>query len=372
MTTQALGTDLAAMRRLNDHAVLTTLWDASSPMTASQLATSTGLSRTTVETVLSGLVESGLADSEQLRPTRAGRPARGYRFAADQGVAVGIDVGPHGISGVAGDLRGTVSAAHRRQEHDLSSGEHAAAAIIALVTELLDESTTASHELVALTVGIPGIVDADGRPVKTTVVPDWLTSDIDAQLRAAFPGARIAFDNDTKLAALAEIEHGSVGADETAVLLRIGNRISAASIVDGRVARGAHGAAGEIGALGRVAWPEAQQRLAERAPDGLEQLFTASAAPGTEGADAVTGFAADIADGLGALVLAIDPHVVVVSSSIPGASARLAAALGSELAGRSLFLPDVRTSDLGAIAPSVGALAVSAASVKEQLFAREY
>ncbi len=348
------------MRRLNDHAVLTTLWDAAEPVTAARLAAATGLSRTTVETVLTGLIDADLVDSELLRPTKAGRPARGYRFAADRGVAIGIDVGPHGISGVAGDLRGVPSAPYRRLEGDLSGGEQAATAVVTLVRDLLAESSTPSRELAALTVGIPGIVDAAGRPAKTTVVPDWLTADIDAQLRQTFPGARITFDNDTKLAALAEIQHGTVGDDETAVLLRVGNRISAASIVDGRVARGAHGAAGEIGALGRVAWPEAQQRFAESIRDGE--------ASGT----AVTAFASDIADGLGALVLAVDPHVVVVSTSHAGTSRGLAAALRAELAGRSLFLPDVRTSPLGPTAPCVGALAVSSAAARENVFSREY
>lgn len=360
MTTQALGTDLAAMRRLNDHAVLTTLWDSTDPLTATQLATATGLSRTTIETVLTGLMDADLVDSELLRPTRAGRPARGYRFAADRGVTIGIDVGPHGISGVAGDLRGDPSAAHRRLEGDLSGGEQAATAVISMVRRLLAESDTASHELAALSVGIPGIVDADGRPAKTTVVPDWLTTDIDTQLRKAFPGSRITFDNDTKLAALAEVQHGTVGEDETAVLLRVGNRISAASIIDGRVARGAHGAAGEIGALGRVAWPEAQQRFAKSLSDGAAKD------------ESIASFAADVADGLGALVLAVDPHVVVVSTSHPGTSSRLAATLQTELAGRSLFLPDVRTSELGQTAPRIGALAVSSSAVREHLFTREY
>ncbi|MGO4490243.1 ROK family transcriptional regulator [Microbacterium sp. 2RAF4] len=371
MTSQPLGTDLAAMRRLNDHAVLTTLWEADGPLTATQLASVTGLSRTTVEAVLPSLLENGLVAAEQLRPHRAGRPARGYSFAAAHGMSVGIDIGPHGIAGIAGDLRGTVIAPHRRIEQDLSGGEDAAAAVIDLVAALLDEATGA-REIAALTVGIPGIVDADGHPVKTTVVPDWLEADIDAHLRRAFPDARISFDNDTKLAAIAEIESGAVGADETAVLLRIGNRISAASIVDGRVARGAHGAAGEIGALGRVAWPQAQQRLTTRAAGQIERLFLEGDGLSAQAHAAVSDFAADIADGLGALVLAIDPHAVVISSSIPEASTRLAAALSRELDGRALFLPEVRPSALGAAAPCLGALAVSTAAVHEQLFAREY
>lgn len=348
------------MRRLNDNAVLTTLWDADSPVTAAQLAAATGLSRTTVETVLTGLVEVDLVDAELLRPTKAGRPARGYSFAADRGVTIGVDVGPHGISGIAGDLRGATSAPYRRVEGDLSGGEQAATAVVDMVKDLLTESATPSDDLAALSVGIPGIVDADGKPAKTTVVPDWLTTDIDAHLRQAFPGSRITFDNDTKLAALAETQRGTVGDDETAVLLRVGNRISAASIIDGRVARGAHGAAGEIGALGRVAWPEARQRFAES--------FRGGDADGA----AVAAFAGDIADGLGALVLAVDPHVVVVSTSHPDTSLRLAEALHVELSRRALFLPDVRTSPLGPTAPCIGALAVSSSAAREHLFSREY
>ena len=359
------------MRRLNDQAVLTTLLDADEPLTATRLAAATSLSRTTVETVLAGMVERGTIIAEQLPTVRAGRPARGYRFDAGRGVSIGIDVGPHGIAGIAGDLRGDPAAAYRRVELDLAGSDDAGAAIIKLSSTLLRESTTSSHELAALTVGIPAVVDADGRPVKTTVVPEWLSADLAIHLHRAFPGARISFDNDTKLAAAAELQNGTVRADETAVVVRIGNRISAATIIDGRVARGANGSAGEIGALDRVAWPEAHQRLAARAPDGVAQLFARSADRSPADAEAIADFASDIADGLAALVLAIDPHAVIVTSSIPGASAQLADALEAELAGRTLFLPEFRASSLGVSAPSVGALAVSAANIRESFFSAQ-
>lgn len=99
-------------------------------------------------------------------------------------------------------------------------------------------------------------------------------------------------------------------------------------------------------------------------------MFADAPQAGTSG-DPVSEFAAGIADGLGALVLAVDPHVVVVSSSFPDAASRLTAALREQLVGRSLFLPDIRTSSLGAAAPSLGALAVSSAAIREKFFPEE-
>lgn len=369
MTTPVLGTDLAAMRRLNGRAVLTTLWAQAEPQTATRIAQVTGLSRTTVEAVLSDLQEQGLVSVQQLKSSRAGRPARGYDFASRRGVVVGLDIGPHAVSGVASDLRGERLTAVVRHEADLADGSTALGAIARLVDGLLSGAGFRKEQIAALTVGIPGVVDVAGRPAKTTVVPQWLEMDIVARLEALFPSSPIVFDNDSKLAAAAEVEFGAIGGGETAVLLRLGNRISAATVVDGRVARGAHGAAGEIGALERIGWPAAQRRLMRRAGAGLPALFDAGQAGEGEAVQVIREFASGIADGLAALVLALDPQAIVVNSSVPLAASQLLRGLESELADRVLYVPELRASTLGSAAVSLGAIVSGVGRVRGSLTA---
>ncbi|MFC9558054.1 ROK family protein [Agromyces sp. NPDC056965] len=364
--TSLRGTDLAAMRRLNGRAVLTALWETEDARTVSQLAHETDLSRPTVEAALADLVTAGLVQVDSPRTTGAGRPARGYRFAADRGVVVGLDVGPHGITGMVGDLRGRELHRQHLDDLDLQDGSAALAAVTSTIDHLLASTPHTHADVAAITVAVPGIVGVDGELVLTTVVPDWLESGLPARVRAAYPQAAVTFDNDTKLAALAEIRLGTVGPGETAIVLQAGYRISAATIVEGRVTRGAHGAAGEIGALERLGWSSAYERLEHSSsPYGSpRQLFTAANTGDADAISIVQSFTTDISDGLGALVLAVDPHAVVVGGGISGVGEVLVASLAENLAARSLFPPELRTSRLGAAAPCHGALVRAADHVR--------
>jgi glucokinase len=66
-------------------------------------------------------------------------------------------------------------------------------------------------------------------------------------LRAGFPGVPVRIENDVKSAAFAELRKGALRDVETGIYLNLGTGIAAALIIGGRIVRGSHGAAGEIG-----------------------------------------------------------------------------------------------------------------------------
>ena len=361
------GSDLTTLRRLNGRAVLTALWDAADPRTVTQLATTTALSRPTVEAALADLQETGLVHAEAARTNGSGRPARAYRLAADAGVVIGVDAGPHGIGAVLGDLRGDELASHHLPSADLTDGATALRAILHAIDHLLAGTTHARDHVRALAIATPGIVGPDGDLVLSTVVPDWISHGLLAHLRAAYPHTHVVLDNDAKLAALAEIEIGAIAQDETAIVLQAGHRISAATVVDGRVARGAHGAAGEIGALESLGWQSAYARF-ERHADDLEStvaLFSAASDGDALALEAVAQLADGIADGLSALALAIDPHRIVVGGGVSAVGEPFADALRERITARTLFAPELTLSALGGLAPRRGALALAARHVRE-------
>lgn len=369
VSTPNVGTDLAAMRRLNGNAVLGRLWDADHPQTATQLAAATQLSRTTVEAVLAELTESELVAVAAPKSKGSGRPARGYRFATERGALIGLDAGPNCISGIVTDLRGNPLAESAVVDGDFAAAPSGIEAILSLIDRLLEAANIGRQDLDTLGIAFPGIVDAEGAPALTSVVPDWVSTNIADQLRAAFPRVRVEFANDTKLAAAAELHVGSIAADETAILLRTGQRISAATVMNGHVSRGAHGAAGEIGALARIGWPAAHDRFSSKADafGGRAALYAAGQSGNADALAAVAGFAEDIADGLGALVLAVDPHAIVLSGEDPVAHDLLAAALSRALIGRTLYVPEVRASKIDRDAAARGAIVNAATSVRARL-----
>jgi DNA-binding transcriptional ArsR family regulator len=97
----------AAIRQLqsgqaSDADVLHTLRD-SGPLTLTELTRSTGLSRPTVEGVVEGLAETDLVVEVPAGPDEArrqGRPARRFRFHAESGHLLGIEIGVHQHAGL--------------------------------------------------------------------------------------------------------------------------------------------------------------------------------------------------------------------------------------------------------------------------------
>lgn len=368
--TQLRGSDVATLRRINSRALLAALHGDPDTRSVTELAAELALSRPTVEAALGDLMGEGwVVESAHVSSgSRAGRPARRYGFAADAGRLLGIDVGPHTISGVLADLHGTVLHSERRTGLDLSTGEAAWRAIREVVAASLAAVGSAEADLRAITVGVPAIVGPDGEIHLTTVVPDWLSFDLPGHIREAFPLARAFFDNDAKLATLAEIEWGAVSTVNNAIYILVGRRIAAGLVINGGLARGAHGAAGEIGALASVGWASAYEHLVAGAESADAQRVFVAAAAGDAGAQAaIARFAHDVAAGIAALCLVVDPEVVVVGGGIGLAGEVFLAPLREELAALTLVGAEVQPSSVGSNAVALGALARSLAHLRATL-----
>ncbi|WP_164861495.1 ROK family protein [Microbacterium sp. CPCC 204701] len=362
------GNDVATLRRINSRAVLRELhFDDGGARSVTELAKRVGLSRPTVEAALADLAAEGWVEeiSAVASPHKAGRPARRYRFAARAGVVVGIDLGPHTIAVIVADLRGEPLHIERRSGLDLSSGDAAWSAIHELTLAAIRAARVTPAGIRAITAGVPAIVDADGDIALTTVVPDWLASRLPERLRHAFPTVRVFFDNDAKLATLAETEWGCAADVENAVFLLAGHRLTAGLIVNGKVIRGRHGGAGEIGANAVVGWEHAVGRFRERIGDSnVESVLDAAAREDPASVAAVTAFADDIATGLGMLILAIDPQIVVVGGGFARAGVPLLEALEAAVRPQCLFMPAFALSSVGVDAVARGGVAHSLTYVR--------
>lgn len=364
MTLQS-GLDLAAMRRSNAQTVLGALIETGRPATVTALAASTGLSRPTVDALLADLLRDGRVTHESTVRGGPGRPARLFSYAADRGVVLGLDTGPHDVRGVLADLAGNELVEHRLTGIDLSSANDALAGFRSVTDHLLAHASFRYEDVVAVGLGMPGVVDHGGRLVLTKVVPDWIDADVPGQLRDVFASATVRIENDAKLAALAELRSGILEASSSAVVLQISHRLAAAVVTEGRVARGARGAAGEVGALERFGWTSALAELRDDAPefDAVADLFAACDTSSTA-RRAVARFAERIADGVAALTLAIDPSIVVVGGAASAAGRHLAEPLQAALSERCVFTPELALSLLGDRAAVVGAVGLAVEHVR--------
>jgi predicted NBD/HSP70 family sugar kinase len=379
MVGELTGGDPSLLRKINSTVVLRALRAGGPSSSLTDLARVTGLSRPTVEGVLEGLGEAGLVTAtEAAGPTggrRAGRPARRFRFRAEAGALLGVEVGARRVAAVLADLSGRrLGCLSRAVATDTPADERLARAV-AVADELLESHAAAPGTLRAVGVGSPGIVTADGTVRLCTALPGWTGLPLGARLRAAF-GAPVLVENDANAAVLAERWVGAaVGADDVVMVLA-GLSPGAGSLIGGRLHRGHGGAAGEIGVLhllGRQATPERLLSTSGAPLDPLDEqavarVFAAAREGERRAGAAVARFVERLVHDVAALVLALDPELVVIGGRAAGLDG-VVQPLQRELERYCLRAPRVVASALGGAAVATGALRLALDRVEEELFA---
>ncbi|MFJ5230977.1 ROK family protein [Kitasatospora sp. NPDC088391] len=377
MTDRLTGGDSSLLRRINAAVTLRSLRDGAA-VTLTQLVGDTGLSRPTVEGVIEGLLESGLvAEVEHVQESgrQRGRPARWFRFRAEAGHVLGIEIGVHDLRVVLADLAGQILAGHAKSVDEAMEAEERLTLVRTTVAEVLRKAGVSRDSLWEVAVGTPGVVDREGTVRLGTAMPGWTGLDLGARLRRSFR-CPVVIENDANLAAIAEHWKGSAVGKGDVVFVMAGLSPGAGSLIGGRLHRGHGGAAGEIGALhllGQQATPERLLSTTGKPLDPLDEAAVARvlrlAREGDEVArDARDRFLGRLVHDVTALVLALDPELVVVGGWAAGLDGVLGP-LREQLARYTLRAPEVALAALGSEVVAMGALRVALDHVEEQLFA---
>jgi predicted NBD/HSP70 family sugar kinase len=98
----------------------------------------------------------------------------------------------------------------------------------------------------AVGLAIPGGVNPEGFCWRLPNVPGFEGVNISAELRARL-GCRVVVENDATTAALAELHLGHGRGHQSFAMITLGTGIGGGIVIDGRLRRGRHGFAGEIG-----------------------------------------------------------------------------------------------------------------------------
>jgi predicted NBD/HSP70 family sugar kinase len=208
-----------------------------------------------------------------------------------------------------------------------------------------------------------------------TPLPGWTSVNPAEHLGTRF-AAPIRVENDCKLAAVAERWQGVAQDADDIVYLLAGMRTGAGLILDGTLRRGYGGAAGEIGALRQVRWLDAPAHL-EKCPglpetvaadDAAAWVFAAARSGDKAARTAVRKYVRDLAVGTAALVLTLDPQIVVVGGGYSRSADILLEPLERELQRLCLRVPEIRASTLGDEGVALGALRLALDEVDLRLF----
>ncbi|MFB9839733.1 ROK family protein [Actinoallomurus acaciae] len=301
------------------------------------MADRAGLSRPSTKEVVDELTELGWVEEVSPAPGTMGRPARRYRFRADAGHLVGVDIGAHNVRAALADLDGNVLAETRRSARPDAPLDERSTAIERAVASCLDLGGMTMADLWMVAVGTTGLLTSEGRVMLSAGITAWKDLDLAGLLGEMFP-CRVLIENDSRLAALAETRRGVARGARDVVFLHVGRRRGTGLIIDGKLHRGFGAAAGEIVMLPETRWTTAPEDLNNAAvvPEGtpVEDAagYTLAAAGNGDPAalEAVDRHVEKLAIGTAAAVLMLDPEIVVlgvVSPVRPTCCCRLCAAV---------------------------------------------
>lgn len=393
------------LRRINQAHVLGAV-RSSEVLRLGEIAKITGLSRPTVSNVLDELHDAGwvrFLDEHPEGRAGLGRPARMVQFRADAGYVVGIDIGAHRTSVIVADLEGTRAATVRRSTSGAHDRQQLLATVRSAVREALTRSRVGRRAVMSVAVGTPGIINrATNTVVQAPGLPGWTSLNLARELHRSFHCA-VHIENDVNLAVLGERWRGSATDADTVVFVSWGERVGAGICIDGRLHRGAGGAAGEIGYLNVLDPTSTDVRADEEGRGPLERAVGAGAvvAMGKQAArrhagplrelarsggdfDAAAVFAASmqgdaaartvidtvtarLARALAPLMLVLDPDVVVIGGGISRAGPSVLDNVRRHVHRLTLVPTPLRLSTLGEEAVVIGAVRLALSDVEHRV-----
>ncbi len=241
---------LASLRRLNRRRVINALRQHGT-ISRAEIARGTGLSRSTVSSLVSELQSDGLV-IEREEPGAAhgehgGRPPILLSFDASAGAALGIDFGHSHVRVAVSDLSSTIlaeRAAPMDTDHAAQEGLDVA---VDLIGEVLAEAGIERSRVIGAGLGLPGPVDQSSGVIgSSAILPGWVGVAAGEEMRSRLE-VPVLVDNDANLGALAELTHGAGRGASELVYLKVSSGIGAGLILGGRLYRGWGGMAGELG-----------------------------------------------------------------------------------------------------------------------------
>ncbi|MGH3352033.1 MAG: ROK family transcriptional regulator [Nocardioides sp.] len=222
----------------------------SAPVSRADLAQRTGLSRSTVSSIVQELLGTGqiIETTTESLPRGGGRPPSLLTVSGSPGTLVGVDIGHRHVRVAVADLAANPLAEREiRLDADNSPVETIDRAA-ALVHEGLAEAgiDPRKDRLLGVGMGIPGPVDPHSGIVVSPILANWMDLAPGEELARRL-GVPVHVENDANLGALAEVAYGAARDVDDVIYVKASSGIGAGLVLAGKLYRGVTGIAGEIG-----------------------------------------------------------------------------------------------------------------------------
>jgi len=357
------------------------------PVSRAAIAKATGLSKQTVSEVVRALEIAGWVRPTGRTSGNVGRTATTYEICPDAAFVLGVDLGGTKVHGAIANLACEV-VAESSEPTDARGGHAVVDQIAALLARLAERAEIGRDRIRLVAIGSPGVLDQQSGAIRLAPnIPSFDSFDVIGALRDAL-STEVIIENDVNIAAIGEQWLGRAKGTSTFAFLALGTGFGMGVLSEGKLMRGARGAAGEIAYLpigGDPFDPATRAHGALEAAVGaagivrrycnaggtaattVREIFDRDAAGDRVAAETITETARLLA--LTALTVAtlLDPEMIVLGGSI-GSRLELVDKVRELLAGCMASPIPVEASALGNRAGIVGALAVAINNIHNSLF----
>jgi predicted NBD/HSP70 family sugar kinase len=358
----------------------------------------TGLSRTTVSSLVSELLEEGIVvergDWARTAPSPSGgRPATLLSLQPSSGGFVGIDFGREIVRVAVANRAGEVLVDARSDRLEVAhQAEEALAVAEAMVARALGQADVERDRLISAGVAVSAPVRTDAPGFASGVIfPSWAEVNV-AEFFAERLDVPVHVGNDANLGALAEATFGAGRGTRNLFYVGLSEGIGGGVIVDGRIFTGQTGAAGELGHI--VVNPDGQVcRCGNRGclatvaggaalSAALRQMYGPHMTVdelidlSSEGDPGVTRLIADAGEAVGRVLAGVcsllDPELVIIGGELAPVGQPLldsiTASLERWISPASGHYPVV-LGELGSTAEVLGAIALAMSAVADETLA---
>src|SRR3954447_13704963 len=243
------GHSLAQLRTSNLRAV-TALLGSGGPQSRADLARGSGLSRTTVSSLVSELLEAGIVVETEDRGTPykggSGRPPLLVALALRPGGVAGVDIGHRHVRVAVADRSATILAEAETWTDSDPHGNATLDLAAELVAAAAGEAGIPVTDLLTIGLCVPAPIDRRSARVDQAVLPGWQQL-APANELADRVGVPVVVDNDANLGAMAEHQHGAGRGVADLLYVKLASGVGAGLVLGGRLHRGTAGLAGEVG-----------------------------------------------------------------------------------------------------------------------------
>lgn len=255
------------VRGANNAAVLRLLRQGKS-LSRAEISRGTGLSEGTISRITAGLLEKRLVAEEGAENSTGGRPGIRLRLDARHLVSMGVDILNWETQVAFGTIEGQILESVRFRT-PASTTE-----TLERIAEQFHGWRKASRQSVyGIGLTARGLVNSDSGTIEFGNAPGWTGVPAREEL-CRLVKVPVQIENDVRAAAFAEYElgGGDIHASRCLLFIKIGEGVGTGIVIDGRLHRGPHMAAGELGQMVVAGHAPGQQDTLHDNPGCIEAL----------------------------------------------------------------------------------------------------